>query len=94
MRIEPTIAAHIDSAGPTQGKIAEASGPTVNPDACRSSEDLVDLSQVSTLAAKAMDQPEIRMDNVEAIKAQIAAGTYELEPSKIADAMISSEFSK
>lgn len=52
--------------------------------------DTASFSQVSGLVAKAMDQPEVRMDKVESIQAQIAAGTYEVSPSKIADAMIGS----
>lgn len=49
--------------------------------------DTASFSQISGLVAKAMDQPEVRMDKVESIQAQIAAGTYEVSPSKIADAM-------
>jgi len=52
--------------------------------------DTANFSQISGLVAKAMEQPEVRTDKVEAIKAQIAAGTYEVSPSKVADAMISS----
>jgi len=52
--------------------------------------DTANFSQISGLVAKAMEQPEVRMDKVEAIQAQIAAGTYEVSPAKVADAMISS----
>ena len=52
--------------------------------------DTANFSQISGLVAKAMEQPEVRTDKVEAIKAQIAAGTYEVSPAKVADAMISS----
>lgn len=52
--------------------------------------DAVNLSEISGLVAKAMDQPEVRMDKVQAIRAQIAAGTYEVNLSKVADALISS----
>jgi len=55
--------------------------------------DTASLSMSSGLVAKAMNLPEIRMDKVEAIKAQIAAGTYEINPSKIADAIINSALS-
>jgi len=34
------------------------------------------------------------MDKVEAIKAHLAAGTYDLNPAKIADAMIKSAANK
>ena len=52
--------------------------------------DTANLSQIAGLVAKAMDQPEVRMDKVEAIQAQIAAGTYKVDPAKVADAMITS----
>src|SRR5579863_7969111 len=54
------------------------------------SADTANLSQISGLVAKAMEQPEVRMDKVEAIQAQIAAGTYKVDPSQVADAMITS----
>lgn len=52
--------------------------------------DAVNLSEISGLVRQAMDQPEVRMDKVQAIRAQIAAGTYEVNPSKVADALINS----
>ncbi len=56
--------------------------------------DTANLSQISGLVAKAMEQPEVRMDKVESIQAQIAAGTYEVSPAKVADAMITSALGK
>lgn len=50
--------------------------------------DTVNLSQISGLVAKALGQPEVRMDKVQAIKAQIGAGSYEVNPSMVADAII------
>lgn len=50
----------------------------------------VNLSQISGLVKGAMSQPEVRMDKVEALKSQIAAGTYVVDPQKIAEAMIHS----
>jgi flagellar biosynthesis anti-sigma factor FlgM len=58
------------------------------------SADTANLSQISSLVAKAMEQPEVRMDKVESIQAQIAAGTYEVSPPKVADAMITSALNK
>jgi len=52
--------------------------------------DTASLSKMSDLVAQAMNQPEVRMDKVEAIKSQLAAGTYEVDPSKVADAIIKS----
>lgn len=56
--------------------------------------DTANFGQISGLVAKAMGQPEVRMDKMESIQAQIAAGTYEVSPSKIADAMIASALNK
>ena len=67
---------------------AVASGPE------QLSADTANLSQISGLVAKAMEQPEVRMDKVESIQAQIAAGTYEMSPAKVADAMITSMLGK
>ncbi len=58
------------------------------------SADTANLSQISGLVAKAMEQPEIRMNKVESIQAQIAAGTYEVSPAKVADALITSALNK
>jgi flagellar biosynthesis anti-sigma factor FlgM len=58
------------------------------------SADTANLSQISGLVAKAMEQPEVRMDKVESIQAQIAAGAYEVSPSKVADAMTTSALNK
>ncbi|HUD56074.1 MAG TPA: flagellar biosynthesis anti-sigma factor FlgM [Terracidiphilus sp.] len=56
--------------------------------------DTADLGKISSLVSKAMEQPDVRMDKVEAIKAHLAAGTYDLNPAKIADAMIKSAANK
>jgi len=88
MRIDRINVSQVESTGPVRPKALEADGATATPGALPSSEDAVD-SRVADLAAKAMDQPEVRMDRVETIKAQIAAGTYEVDPAKIADAIIS-----
>lgn len=50
--------------------------------------DSAEISGITDLVGQAMVQPEVRMDKVEAIKAQIEAGTYEVDPAKVADAMI------
>jgi len=39
--------------------------------------DVVEISQVAHLAAKAQELPEIRAELVAQVKAEIAAGTYE-----------------
>jgi anti-sigma28 factor (negative regulator of flagellin synthesis) len=55
---------------------------TGTPDSEQLSGDTANLSQISSLVAKAIEQPEIRKDKVDATKAQTAAGTYEVNPSK------------
>jgi flagellar biosynthesis anti-sigma factor FlgM len=56
--------------------------------------DTADLGKISSLVSKAMEQPDVRPDKVDAIKAQLAAGTYDLNPANIADAMIKSAANK
>ena len=92
MRIEPTNAAQINSVASTAGIGRGAKPSTITPGSEHLSGDTANLSQIRSLVAKAMGQSEIRTDKVEGIKAQIAASTYEVNPSKIADAMISDEF--
>lgn len=48
-------------------------------------------SAVQDLAAKALDTPEIRQEKVNALRESVNNGTYSLDPSKIAEAMIDSE---
>ncbi len=89
MRIEPTDASQINSTASAEPKALEVNRAAVNSGASQPGEDSVDLGQVSVLAEKAMNQPEVRMEKVEAIKAQIAAGTYAIDAASIADAIIS-----
>ena len=48
-------------------------------------EDSVDLS---SLAAKALETPEVRQDKVDSLRQAIQGGTYSVDPQQIADAMI------
>lgn len=66
------------------------SSPVEGSSPANSRNDTVSLSHVSGLVTAALAQPEVRTDKVEAIKSQIAAGTYVVDPHKIADAMIQS----
>jgi len=43
---------------------------------------------ISSLAAQALQTPEIRQDRVASLKAAISNGTYAIEPGKIAEAML------
>ncbi|MGB6720816.1 MAG: flagellar biosynthesis anti-sigma factor FlgM [Terracidiphilus sp.] len=43
---------------------------------------------VSSLVSEAMNSPEIRMDKVQNLQQAIGSGQYQLEPDKIAGAMI------
>lgn len=47
-----------------------------------------DKASVDTLAAQALNSPEIRQDKVDALRQAIKSGQYKLEPEGIADAMI------
>jgi negative regulator of flagellin synthesis FlgM len=67
---------HIHSAQPIHGPHRPASpAPAANPAA--GGADQVEISPLAELVAQARDLPEIRADRVAAIRAQIAAGTYE-----------------
>jgi negative regulator of flagellin synthesis FlgM len=67
---------HIHSAQPIHGPHRPAApAPAAGPAA--STPDQVDISPLAELVAQARDLPEIRADRVAAIRAQIAAGTYE-----------------
>lgn len=86
MRIDPSRIAPIDPMPSSQisGTSSVRSASSAHP------EDKVSLSQAARLTAEAMAQPEVRMDKVEAIRSQIALGTYKVDPQKIAAAMIAS----
>jgi len=43
---------------------------------------------VSALVSEAMSSPEVRQNKVESLQQQISNGTYQLDPDKIAGAMI------
>ena len=66
----------------TKGERNPAVESAANPP---SSEDRVTLG---SLAAKALETPEIRQDKVEALRQAIHDGTYSVDPEKIADAML------
>lgn len=57
--------------------------------------DKVDVSeravQVATLKAKLATAPDVRMDLVERIKAQVDAGEYNVDPYKVAEKMLKSK---
>jgi len=47
-----------------------------------------DTSNVGSLTSLAMQTPEIRQDRVSALRDAVHNGTYQLDPGKIADAML------
>ncbi len=47
-----------------------------------------DSVSLNSLAARALQLPEIRQDKVDSLQQQIASGEYRLDPQKIADAMM------
>ena len=50
--------------------------------------DTAEISEVAGLMAEAKEQPDLRMEKVASIKAQIEAGNYKVDADKVADAMI------
>ena len=87
MRIDPINASPINSVASPSG---EAKPSSFSHTSAQLTNDTASLNQVADLVAKAMQQPEIRMDKVQAIKSQIASGNYKVDASAIADALISS----
>jgi negative regulator of flagellin synthesis FlgM len=55
---------------------ARAAQPTVRPEAPQIADE-VDISDAARLVEQVQQMPDIREDRVEAIRQQIAAGTYE-----------------
>lgn len=96
--IDLNLSSPIDSAASTtasdRANATTASAGAGAPGSEQLPGDTASFSDISGLVAKAMSQPEVRMDKVESIQAQIAAGTYEVSPSKVADAMITSVLGK
>lgn len=48
----------------------------------------VDTVSVGALQAKALATPEVRQEKVQALRDAIRSGSYEVDPGKIADAML------
>ena len=65
-------------------------------DSAKQKDDKVEISQIGKdihLAKKAIqEQPDVREDKVQEIKAKIAAGTYEVSMSDVAEKMLSNLF--
>lgn len=78
--------------GDAAAKIAAAKAKAK---AGEASSDRVSLSDDSRLVAQAVqdaqEAPDIRVDWVEALKAQVQAGTYDPDPRKIAEKLVDSE---
>lgn len=53
----------------------------------------LDTVGISALAAKAMQMPEIRQDKVDALRQTIRQGQYQVDPTKVADAMLNEKVS-
>ena len=86
MRIDPSRIAQSAPMPSSQlsGTASIGSASSARPD------DNVSQSPAARLTAEAMAQLEVRMGKVEAIRSQIASGTYKVAPQKIAAAMIAS----
>jgi negative regulator of flagellin synthesis FlgM len=94
MRIHPNQVSLNEVAGQPAGKTdkkAPGTGKQVQ------GEDTASLSsgasRVASLAAKAMEAPEIRQDKVSALRDAIRSGKYSVDSQKVADAMLK-EFSE
>lgn len=48
----------------------------------------VDTVSIGALQSKALSAPEVRQEKVQALRDAIRNGSYELDPKKIADAML------
>jgi flagellar biosynthesis anti-sigma factor FlgM len=62
------------------------SDPTTGP--TKMGSDSSDLSRTSRALAQAMQFPEVRQDRVASLQQQIAAGTYQVDPQDVADAIL------
>jgi negative regulator of flagellin synthesis FlgM len=49
-----------------------------------------DSQSVQSLTSQAMSSPEVRQDKVDALRQSVSSGTYQLDATKIAGAIISS----
>ena|ERR1700690_818035 len=49
---------------------------------------LAGATSLASLTATAMDIPGVRTDRVEQLRQAIASGTYQVEPSQVADAIL------
>ena len=67
-------------------------GQSVNPSQVSDGGDRTTLSSgsgpVSSLVSEALNSPEIRQDKVQSLQQAINSGQYQLDPDKIAGAMI------
>jgi negative regulator of flagellin synthesis FlgM len=48
-------------------------------------------NSIQRLTTQAMQSPEIRQDKVDSIRQAVDSGQYQVDPAKIADAMIANE---
>jgi flagellar biosynthesis anti-sigma factor FlgM len=47
-----------------------------------------DTVNISSLAARAMESPDVRQEKVDALHEQVGTGRYQLDPAAIAEAML------
>lgn len=64
---------------------AERSGQTERQDEAKLSST---SSNIMSLAARAMAEPDVRAERVAALSSAVGDGSYSVEPQKIADAML------
>ena len=84
-------ASNLSSVTSTQRGAAESAAAAIVADA-QIGEDQATLSSdsasISNLTAKAMQSPEVREDRIEALRQAIQNGSYQIDPKKIAEAMV------
>lgn len=86
--IKGTLGTYQTSGPNRQNTKAKASSHTSNVDKVDVSERAV---QVASLKAKLVTAPDVRMELVERIKAQVDAGNYNVDPYKVAEKMLRSK---
>ncbi len=86
MRIDPhqPVAAGLTTEKAKNGKSQSSAHGAANAKDAFSA----DTVSVGALQAKALSAPEVREEKVQALREAIRNGSYELDPQKIADAML------
>ncbi|MGH9482668.1 MAG: flagellar biosynthesis anti-sigma factor FlgM [Terriglobales bacterium] len=86
---ELTPASLVEAPGRLSLVQPETAAPPADPDPGTRGGDQATLgASVVNLTAQALNQPEVRTETVKQLRAQIAAGTYNVNASHLAEAML------